>query len=181
MLEIIGSAVIGGLVLLIILQLNSGIIDSSTNLSMTSNIQGNLTSLTEEVEYYFRKIGYDVATSPTITVADPKYITFLSDIDANGVVDSVSFFLSDTSALSVTANPNDRLLYRKLNNDPPGASNLGVVDFNLTYYNSSGNIAAVLSDIRYIKYSLTIQSVYPYNGEYPTVYIERVIQPNNLR
>lgn len=181
MLEIIGSAVIGGLVLLIILQLNTGIVDSSTNLSMTSNVQGNLTALAEEVEYFFRKIGYDVTASPIITVADPEYITFLSDIDADGVVDSVSFFLSDTSTLSITANPNDKLLYRKINNDTPFASNLGVVDFDLSYYNSSGNIAAALGDIRYIKYSLTVQSVYPYNGEYPTVYIERVIQPNNLR
>lgn len=181
MLEIIGSAVIGGLVLLIILQMNTGIVDSSATLSMTTNVQSNLTELTEELEYYFRKIGFDVDTSPIITWADTSKITFLSDIDANGIVDSVSFYISDTSALSMTTNPRDVLLYRKTNNETPVASNLGVVDFDLWYYNSSGNIAVTLAEIRFIKYSLTVQSIYPYNDEYPTVYIERVLQPNNLR
>jgi hypothetical protein len=39
----------------------------------------------------------------------------------------------------MTPNPNDRILYRVVNNAPPKGANLGITNFNLLYFSSFGD------------------------------------------
>src|SRR4030042_1383465 len=137
LLELVGSTIIGGLVILMILQVNSSILDSSTTLSMDKLSQTNLTSLVEEIEYDLRKIGFKATTGAKIITAGTNTISYRCDIDNNGTIDTVAYLMSDTTALSSTANPRDRLLYRTVNGSPSNlTSNLGVTNFRLWYYTS---------------------------------------------
>ena len=182
LLEIVGSVIIGGLILLIILNLNSNMSSSSGELSMDVRSQGNVTSLIEEIEYDLRKIGYRVSGSPAIITADTNAISFQYDIDNNGAPDTISYFLSDTTALSSTPNPRDKLLYRTINSSSiPLTSNLGVTAFRLWYYDDLGSLTVSPGQVRSIKFALTVESIYPYDNEYASTYIERLISPNNLR
>ncbi len=180
LLDIAGSTFIGGMIFFIILNLNSTLLQSSGNLSFNKITQENLTSLVEEIEYDFKKIGYR-SPDPAVLIADSNAITFRYDINNDGTPETIAYFTSDTSALSSTPNPRDILLYRTINGGQPQTSNVGVTRFRLWYYDASGNLTSTPAEVRSIKFALNIESVFAYNDEYVTTYIERLVQPNNLR
>ncbi|MCZ7602348.1 MAG: hypothetical protein QY331_14850 [Melioribacteraceae bacterium] len=180
LLEIVGSSFIGGMIIFIILNLNSNVMQNAGEMSFDKIAQENLTSLVEEIEYDLKKIGYR-SPDPKIVSVDTNAITFRYDIDNNGSVETISYFTSDTTILSNTPNPRDIFLYRTVNGSQPQTSNLGVTRFRLWYYDASGNLTSTPADIRSIKFALNVESLFTYNDEYVTTYIERLIQPNNLR
>lgn len=181
-LEIVGATIIGGFIILIIFNLNSTILESTTLQKYDKIAQGNITSLVEEIDYDLKKIGYR-ASDPAIITADTNAISFKYDLNNDGVEETVNYFLSDTTVLSNTPNPRDMLLYRTINGagGQLQTSNLGVTGFRLWYYNSAGNLTTTPADIRSIKYELTVESVLPYDDEYAVTHVSRLIQPNNLR
>lgn len=50
---------------------------------------------------------------PKVTHADTSSIKIVFDVDKNGFYDTVYYYVSNTTILSGTANPRDRILYRK--------------------------------------------------------------------
>lgn len=182
LLEITGSTIIGGLIILIIFNLNSNIVQTGTLQQFDKISQSNITSLMEEIEYDLKKIGYR-ATDPAIITADSNAISFKYDTDNNGTEETISYFVSDTTTLSGTENPRDILLYRTVGAGAanPVTSNLGVTKFRLWYYDKSGNLTTTPANIRSIKFAVSVESPYPYDGEYASSYAVRLVQPNNLR
>lgn len=180
LLEIAGSTFIGGMIIFIILNLNSNVLRSSSSFSFSKITQENLTSVVEEIEYDLKKIGYR-SPDPVILLADSNAITFRYDINNDGTPETIAYFTSDTTALINTPNPRDIFLYRTVNGGTPQTSNIGVTRFRLWYYDALGNLTTTPADIRSIKFALNIESVYAFDEEYTVTYIERLIQPNNLR
>jgi hypothetical protein len=72
-----------------------------------------------------------------ILYADSSYIKFVADDDKNGTLDTISYYLGPISELSETPNPNDRLLYRKVNNKILSA-NLGITIFKMEFFDVLG-------------------------------------------
>ncbi len=153
-LDLIGSTVVFGALLLITLQLNTSNSENMQTYRGDLLVQQNLVEVTKLIEYDFRKIGYckDPSKIPdpskAIVSADSTSIAFLTDIATSsdpagdGVVDTLHYYLGSTSELDVTPNPNDRMLYRVLNSDPPKGANLGVVTFRLLYFNALNDTIA---------------------------------------
>lgn len=153
LLDILGSTVIGGLLLMILLRMNDLSVQNNYLYSGEKIVQQNLVEVVKLIEYDFRKIGYcyDWTKIPNqamaIIGADSSGITFLTDIVnttsstdyGDGVIDTVHYYLGSTSELALTPNPNDRLLYRVINGETPKGSNLGVTQFRLTYFDASGD------------------------------------------
>ena len=181
LLEITASTIVGGMLLLLILQMNASLLESATTLSFEKTVQSNITSLVEDIEYDFRQIGYKVTAEPKIIQADSARITFLTDIDNDDVIDTVSYYMGTVDQLQNTQNPRDKFLFRIVNSSPEFTTNLGVVDFRLWYFSQSGLFASSLSDISYIKFELEVESIFPINGEYKGAFTERIVRPNNLR
>ena len=185
MLDILGSFVIGGMVLLAVVTLNSGMTGSAVQMTMDLMVQENMVELTREVEYDFHKIGYRVSNDTVITLADSTGITFLADIDDDGNVDFVRYYLGSPNELTSTPNTEDRLLYRVVNSETPKSSNMGVVAFDLKYYDASGNETSVLGDIRGINVSLDVESPFPYSDTtfvaYAGLHWEEYIVPMNIQ
>lgn len=181
LLEITASTIVGGMLLLLILRMNASLLESATTLSFEKTVQSNVTSLVEDIDYDFRQIGYKVAATPKILVADSNRISFLTDIDNDNTVDTVTYYMGSVDELQNTQNPKDRFLYRIVNNSPAFTTNLGVIDFQIWYFAQSGLFATSLSEIKYIKYALEVESIFPINGEYKGAYAERIVRPNNLR
>jgi type II secretory pathway component PulJ len=158
LIDILGSTIIGGLLLLILFRMNDGAINNNFTYSGERIVQQNLVEIVRLLEHDFRKIGYCydwkkiTDQSLVILKATPTRITFLTDFvtQANpygdGVIDTLTYFLGTTSTLSATPNPNDKLLYRLENNTNKiatanvGGSNLGVTEFNLTYFDAVGAV-----------------------------------------
>ncbi len=198
LLDILGSTIIGGMLLLILLRMN----DASVQNTYTNNseliVQQDLTAVVKLIEYDFRKIGYcanynnPLTADPTkvILLADSNKIQFLTDVAdpptypyGDGTVDKLEYYI-DTANVPSTPNPNDHLLYRVLNNDTPRGSNLGITMFQLHYYNTLGSELPTpvvnLGAIHTIEIDLQVEDMYGFNNketntiQYPTIFWRQI-------
>lgn len=133
-IKLIGANVIAGFVILIILSLNMRMSDSANQLYQDTFNQRNAITSAQILEYDFYKIGYNV-TGNKIIQADSSIIKYLSDVDNNGTVDTVTYYTGSKTALTSTANPNDMELFRKLNQTINSISI--VTRFYLSYFDSA--------------------------------------------
>lgn len=151
-LDILGSVIIGGILLLTLFRMNDNATKNTYNFSGELIVQQNLVTTVEVLEYDFRKIGYceDPFALPhpeenAILYADTSRIKFLTDLmvppyddpHGDGIIDTLEYFLGSTSELSGTPNPNDRILYRVVNNGSARGVNLGITKFRIRYFRDS--------------------------------------------
>ena len=152
-LDIMGSMIIGGILLLTLFRMNDNATRNTYNFSGELIVQQNLVTTVEVLEYDFRKIGYceDPFKLPhpeenAILHADTSDIKFLTDLlitpygstdpKGDGILDTLEYYLGPASELTGTPNPNDRMLYRIVNGVPRGV-NLGITKFRVRYFRDS--------------------------------------------
>src|SRR5438094_706771 len=111
-LDIIGSTLLAGAVILAVIGLNFLFTDSTRNFGSDLSTQENMVGLTERIQWDFAKIGYRVTNGKRILVSKSDTLMFAGDMDNNGTVDTVKYFKGSTSTRSNTHNPKDFLLYR---------------------------------------------------------------------
>ena len=183
MIDLLGSAIIGGIILLTMNQVQGRAVDQSGFYAVTRVTQKNLVSIARIVEYDFRKMGYGVIDpTKSILQADTSSITFLGDYNRNGIMDTIKYWLGPTSDLPKTPNPIDRILYRKVNHETPYTLDYGVTRFKLAYFNQDMHTVSFLPAIKVVEIKIEVQSQYPlYNDNqevatnnqkdfYPTVF-----------
>lgn len=188
LLDILTATFIGALLILMIIGISFYIQNSSNEVMTASVAQMNLKEIAEVLDYDLYKIGYRVPSNK-ILEADSTRIRFQTDINNDGKIDTVYYFLGSQNELTNTPNPRDKILYRIENNQPLRGSNLGVVDFKLTYYDSTNtkiNYNTLGSQnsrdkIRSIEYYVRVETLYPIEGYYPGAEMKRTIKPKNLR
>ncbi len=181
-LNLIGSILIGGLVFLMLNRFNSSISENSHEKTLAATTMQNAASIVRLIEFDFNRMGLGVAsTTPVIRLADSSRITFLSDIDANGNVDSIKYILSIPDSARQTVNPRDRILYRLMNTQSQKDAALGVTRFRIRYLDALGNVTADLGLIRTLEITLYVESIAPYNNRYATFYWQTKISPPNLK
>lgn len=151
LIDILGSTIIGGLLLFILMQMNAASTQNTYQYSGERIVQQNLVEIVSLIEYDFRKIGYcndyTKVPDPSIVIrqADSSSITFLTDVVTSsnpygdGALDTLTYYLGPASGLTSTPNPNDRILYRVVNHNTALGSNMGVTQFKLTYYDANGD------------------------------------------
>ena len=191
LLDILGSSIVGSLLLLILLRLNNASVENTYKNSGELIVQQDLVEVVKLIEYDFRKIGYCANfnkipdPSKSILLADSNKITFLTDVaelptypNGDGNVDTLKYYLGSTIELSNTPNPEDRMLYRVVNGQTPGGSNLGITLFHLTYYNSLGSLLnppiAQTGEIATIQIDIEIENTAAYNNQYSTVFWRQI-------
>jgi hypothetical protein len=177
MIDLIGSIIVFGWLLLMSLRVNTQNQENVQTLNGDLLVQENLVAVTQLLEYDFRKIGFckepNNLVDPTkaILLADTSRIKFLTDLDLDGtgpdgVLDSVYYYLGDTTELSQTPNPRDRYLYRVVDGEPARGANLGITSFTMKYFDRSGVPiptpvgASELQKIQTIQITLSIENVY---------------------
>lgn len=181
MLDIVGSFIIAGLLLLAVLSSYSNVNEFALISSMNLTVQENLKEWTQIVRHDFRKIGYHVDDSTSaIQSIDSTSISFLADIDNNGIVDSVSYFISDPDQVLGTVNPRDRMLYRQVGGQITKGS-LGITDFQLRYYDGNGNPTWVPSVVKAVEVFIQIESPFPLDTTYVWSNWRGVISPLNIQ
>lgn len=145
LIDLIGSTIIGGYVLLLLLRINSASTENSFTYQEELVLQQNLTSSAQIIEHDFRKIGYckNITAIPdpskAILEAQEHSIKFLTDSNMDGFVDTMRYYLGTTDELSHTANPNDKYLYRVVNRDSAMGASSGITEFRLVYMNVSND------------------------------------------
>ncbi len=184
-IDVVGSFITGAIIILILANLNIYISSSTANNLYTNVVQQNLITTAEVLQYDFYKIGYH-ANSNRIIKADSNSIKFYADINNSGKNDIIYYYLGSTAGLSGTKNPNDRVLYKSINN-AAGKPEGNVTNFKLTYYDSLGNqlsysklqSASIRNNIRTINIYLKVESPDPIDGVYQAAEWERRIFPRN--
>jgi len=151
LLDILGSAVIGGLLLIILLRVNDAAIQNNYVYGSDLIVQEALVEAVRVIEYDFRKVGYCADYTkigfgdPLITVADTHRIAFITDLSTaanpsgDGIIDTIEYRLGPSSELLGTSNPRDRILYRIVNNEQPKGSNIGITQFDLLFFDALGD------------------------------------------
>ncbi|MGK9475493.1 hypothetical protein [Melioribacter sp. OK-6-Me] len=184
LLDILGSTIVGGMLLLILFRMNDAAVENNYNFSGEKIVQQNLTEVVRLLEYDFRKIGYckdwSKIPDPTkaILYADSNGIRFLTDIVTttdplgDGVPDEIYYYIDPNDTLtSQTPNPNDVILYRVVNNETPKGANLGITKFKLTYYDALGNEITNFPEapplgISTIQIDIAVENPYAYGNDY---------------
>ncbi len=145
LIDIAGSFLVSGLLLLTALQLDQKSIQTTFDSQAGLTVQENMVELIEYLQYNFRKIGYcripsklpSSAASSFIQKGDTSCIWFLTDASNSGNVDTVKYWLG-TTPIPGCPNPHARLLYRQINSNAPVGTNLGITQFEIQYYEAFG-------------------------------------------
>ena len=150
LIDIIGSMVIGSMLILAALQMNENATRNTFQCQENLTVQQNMTAVIQNIQWDFEKIGY---------CKDPKKISDPARYILYGDIDSIVFAadLYDTGNLNTVTwylggyvggpNPRIRRLCRKVDAFPAVESNLGVVEFTLEYFDALNiKIPLVLAD-----------------------------------
>ncbi len=141
-LDIVGSMLIGGMLLLVALRMDERATANNFESQENLTVQQNMTSLIQNLEWDFRKIGYcknpALTTDPStyILLGDTSSVTFVADLTNAGELDTVTWSLG--GPVPGCPNPNVRMLYRRVDSGPDVGSNLGVTEFSLQYFDTFG-------------------------------------------
>ncbi|HVO75726.1 MAG TPA: hypothetical protein VMT35_16985 [Ignavibacteriaceae bacterium] len=177
LIDIIGSMIIGGMVMLLLFRLNDAAAENVYNNTGELIAQENIATLVSILEHDFRKMGYsrnlaDFAgvtnLAEIVTIADSDRIRFKGDVDENVGADSVEYYIGPTSEIPNTANPRDRYLYRVINDETPVRVNLGLTHFKLKYFDGLGEQLLpypVVGGIQRIQIDIAVENVYAYDSE----------------
>ena len=176
--------IIGGILLSIVFRLSDSTTEKTFNNSGELSLQQNLSTVARMIEFDFKKIGYCAnwsqipIPSRSILFADTSKLKFLTDVNKDGELDSIYYYLGPTSELLQTANPRDRILYRVVNDEQPIASNLGVTDFHMVFFDALGDTIhlpiSVPGEISSIEINLTVENVDAYNMKYSSAFWRQI-------
>jgi len=191
-LDILGSTIIGGILMMNLFQISGSAVENNYTGNGELIAQQNLATVVQVLEHDFRKIGYCAdwkkipVPTESILAADSNSIQFLTDVDSDGNVDSLLYYLGPTSELSQTPNPRDAFLYSVINNETPVGINLGVTQFHMTFYDALGNKLnfpiATPGEIFTMQIDLSVENVAAYNEQYSTAFWRQIrLAARNLR
>ena len=188
LIDILGSTLIGGILLFLMLNMNLFISSAGYNSDNELRMQQNAKTIAEIINNDFRKIGYK-QTGTAILNAESKRFKFVGDLErpgnpGYGIIDTLEYFIQDSS---ITNNSDNIILMRVLNNqDSIGGPSLGLFKLNFSYLDSLSSPTNDLTKIRYIKTEFWVKPVDQVNdfvtGKKDSVftYWEFTIYPRNI-
>ncbi len=177
-IDLIGSFVIIGAVMLTIFALTTNLNQASYNKSFSTTTQTNATTLARVLDYDIVKIGYHTS-KPAMIIAKTDSMSFKADLLDDGNVKTVQYFLGSTSGMSNTKNPRDKVFYR-IEGGKTIAMGLGVTGIQFSYYNNDGFATAALDSIKSIRVKITIESATPVDTSYSVISWQKRFYPKNL-
>lgn len=186
---IVTSFIVGGLLLLAMLQFNNRVLQNSTEVTMSINQKNHISNIRRVLSQDFNSMGFGNGSTIT-TFNPPHFIKFSADAYGKGNAQIIWQFQPNTQVNS-TSNPDDRILRRTGQVNSSGTSaqtTFHVVDFSITGY-SDVRGENETSDINQLK-SLLVKIVYesPESISFrsDTTYYSRAVWrkhfvPNNLQ
>jgi len=131
MLDILISAIMGGMLLLNIISAQSIVTENTSMYNGDVLVQEMLIRQAQLIEGDIRNMGYGVPQDSVVILdARDTTMTFLIDADRSGTIDTIKYFTGPVSELSATQNEMDRYLHRVIKKTS-GTSEIliGVVTF----------------------------------------------------
>jgi hypothetical protein len=186
LLDALMSTIIGGFLLFLLIRFNGDMATNSYEMVSGQQSHQNAIATIRILDSDLYRIGHKVS-GEKIKTADSTTLKYYSDLDNNGVVDSLLYYTGQVTALNSTTNPKDKPIYRKLNTNQPELIG-AVIRFRLTYFDSTGtqltytNLtnATEREKIKTIRMQIGFESDTPQDSVYQGVDLIRTIRPKNL-
>jgi hypothetical protein len=160
MVDVIGSFILGGMILVMSTKLNFAISQNSQQANFGLETQENCVVVSKILDNDFGKIGHGAKLATPITISDSSKIRVFGDMDNNGTIDSVTYYTGLLPAGTGTYNTKHKLLYR-VQNGKTVAMNVGLTKFNVTYFDSSGNKTTTPANVRAFNVAMELESLVP--------------------
>lgn len=183
-LDIMGSVIIAGILMISIFRLQNSTTEDLYRGTGNLTAQTNLATVVQILETDFRRIGYCAdwqqipVPTEAILYADSSSIKYLTDVDQNGLIDTMYYYFDPSTDISSTPNPRDRFLYRVANSETPVDINMGVTQFKMEFYNAMGSkLNFPIADPREIysmQIDITVEDVAAYDEKYQTIFWRQI-------
>lgn len=160
-LALIGSILIGTLLLFSVFNLQSDIKEHSYRQMQDLSVQNTAMAIIEQLQEDFRQIGYGV-NYPPLAIFALDSITFYADLGDDGSIDTVNYRVSTPAEASGTPNPNDRIFYRWSNSEPILNAAFGVTNFQLRFFDQNGYETTNQLQIKTIEVTLEFEGTSPF-------------------
>ena len=174
--DIIASAVIASLLLITVHNSSARMNETLCTSGSDVAVQTHLVNIVRIIEKDFRRIGYCAIPSKipdqtvSVVAAGAHNISFLTDVNSAGNVDTLTYDVGSPSAMMSTPNPRDFLLNRYVNGTTPKGMSIGLTRFDFKYFNSTGDsLALPIADLRQIytlQLTVALESTHPYDSQY---------------
>ncbi len=170
LLDIIFATILGGFLLLILINANFIASESSTTYNNNVLVQMLLVSNIQLIEGEFKNMGSYLPDSVrTIIYAAPTGIKFLTAKSFGAAPDTISYQLSPLQT-GIFQNDSIRFIYRKVNNNPQFSIGMAT-QFSLKYYDQDRNFLGSivpddeLASIKLVEMTVEVQSPHgPYRN-----------------
>jgi hypothetical protein len=166
MMDIIFAIILGGAILLIVLNANATLREVYSVYNGDVIVQNALISNAFLIEGEFRNMGCGVYSSNDSTFVEARdtCVQFRRKMRPDApYIDTIKYYSGSSSELTQTNNKTDRYLYRQVNSQRPLP--VGIVSqFNLRYFNREGEELeapvdqTLLSKIRIVEVTIFVQS-----------------------
>ncbi|NCS88887.1 MAG: hypothetical protein GW789_09125 [Ignavibacteria bacterium] len=150
LLDIAGSYIVGGIILLAVVGLTLHFSSLSQDVKMAEITHRSLTDLGEIIEHDFNRLGYRVENGNKITSINANAISFLSDIDNNGTIDTISY--------SEITNQNEKFLRRRVANQTSSEWQMQVSDLLIEGFDSNGASTYTISQIKSVAVTVMLEN-----------------------
>lgn len=144
-LDLIGSAIIGGALLLTLLGFSASNQQAKQEYQAEMLSQENIISVADMLDEDIRQAGYcrnkSAMSAPVIVSAGSDYIAFKTDIpvqasrEGDGIVDTIRYKITGSSV----PNSNERRLVRKANSGEFSPFATDITQFEIKYYKYNGD------------------------------------------
>lgn len=179
-LDLVASMAVRGAIIYIVLTMNISLNELLYEKAQYAIVKQNTATMADVLRNDFRYIGYGVTLGNIFLVIDSSNVKFQGDVDNNGVVDTMQYYVGPVSEMASTPNPNDRVFYRKKNSGSAFDFGHGITQFLITYYNDLGMTTTDPASVRTLKVKIVVQGDREINRYYPTSIWETYILPSNL-
>ena len=170
-LDIIGSMLVRGAILLMMLnlslQMNKAVYQKTGFAAMRQN-----TAISAQILYD------DLYLAKSFTTATPDSIQFAA-VDSNGTSYAVHYYLAGESSPTIPL----KMLYRSINGGTAQLVAHNVAKLNVEYYNLNGSSTTIVGDVRSVRFRISIQTEEQSSqeNEKPMLaFWEKVVFPPNL-
>jgi type II secretory pathway component PulJ len=190
-LDILGSVIISGMLMVILMRLQDANTENIFNNGAELSLQQNLAVSAMVLEHDFRRIGYCkkynlMPSTNAIIAATDSSISFLTDVNDVGKIDTLHYYLGPASELTSTSNPRDRFLYRVVNNEQPQGINLGITQFRLVYFTQLGDTLPPPINqptlIAAMEINIAVENVEGYDQQYSSAFWRQIrLAAKNLK
>lgn len=183
-ISLIISAIIGGLLMLAMIGLNTRVTQSAGLKTMQFAAKAKVEAVSSYITADLRQVGAGITMGNKIEQITQDRFTFRR-IRADGVTETVQWRWVNNLGVAESQNPNDRRLYRIVNAANTAADTTdfgsGIVSFEYRYLTATGESTLLPSLVKSIRVRMIVESNVSYMDEWARSYWETDITPRSLQ